>query len=379
MTRYRLALPCLALVLSACGDDSSADGTSSAGASTSSSAPATDDGEDTTASSEADDTGASASASGSTDTDDGDSSDTGDEPPGVQREPTYDVEVSTHTYGQGQSHDGWGGDVIGTVDLILDVYEPTDAPAGRPAVIVIHGGGFTGGSRTNPNSEGFANYFAERGFVCINIDYRVAGDFGTVPQDWADLVQGIVPPDSQNQGFALYPAARDAKAAARWLNAQADTYQVDTDYVTSIGGSAGSYLAIVLGVTDPADFRDELDAAQDPTLETTNLDADAGVHTIIDHWGGISHMEILELLDGASRFDETDAPVNIVHGTADPTVLFEEAEKLRDAYMETGVPFAFHPLEGVGHGPWETIIDGMTLQELAFEFVLEQQALTVTE
>ena len=58
-------------------------------------------------------------------------------------------------------------------------------------------------------------------------------------------------------------------------------------------------------------------------------------------------------------------------------MLFEEAEKLRDAYIDTGATYAFHPLEGVRHGAWGETVDGMTLQELAVAFVVENQGLTV--
>ena len=302
----------------------------------------------------------------------------GDEgpPPEVQQDPTYAFEVTTHVYGQGQQHSDWTGPVTGTIDLELDVWEPIDAPPGRPAVIMIHGGGFVGGSKEAAQIVAFAEYFAERGWVTLSINYRLADGHGTVPDAWANVV-GALPNNLQNQGYALYPAARDAKAALRWLHANADTYQVDTNYITSLGGSAGSYLAIVLGVTEPEDFRDEIGAQEDPTLDSTNLDADAEVHTIIDHWGGISHMEVLEIIDGVSRFDPSDAPVSIVHGTADPTVAFSEAENLRDAYIDTGVAYDFHPVEGGGHGLWGVMIEGMNLRELAFAFVVEQQGLSL--
>lgn len=70
---------------------------------------------------------------------------------------------------------------------------------------------------------------------------------------------------------------------------------------------------------------------------------------------------------------------SIVHGTADTTVPFAEAEALRDVYASTGVAFDFHPLEGIGHGAWAATVGGMTLEELAMAFVVEQQTLTVTE
>jgi len=299
--------------------------------------------------------------------------------PSVRRDATYRVLASTHVYGQGLRHSEWGGGTTTPVDLVLDLYEPEGAPAGRPALVIIHGGGFSGGSRTQAELRSFAEHFTSRGWVSISIDYRLAGDRGTLSSEWAQYVRDEVPPALQGQAAALYPAARDAKAAVRWLYANGTTYQINTDYVTAMGGSAGAYLAIVLGVTDPEDFRDEVPMSVDPTLATTQLDQPSRIRTVIDHWGGLEHLRILEALDGRSRFDVSDAPMSIVHGTVDPTVPFTDAEALRDAYLSTGVPFAFQPLEGRGHGPWDATFEGMTLEELAMAFVVEQQELTVLE
>lgn len=64
-----------------------------------------------------------------------------------------------------------------------------------------------------------------------------------------------------------------------------------------------------------------------------------------------------------------------MYGTADRAVPFVEAEKLRDAYTETGVPFAFHPIVDGAHAIWNEIIDGLTLEELAFDFIILHQDL----
>ena len=299
--------------------------------------------------------------------------------PSVRRNATYPVLYSTHVYGQGLQHSTWGGETAIPVELELDLFEPQGAPAGRPALVIIHGGAFRDGSRTQAQLVSFAEYFTSRGWVSVSIDYRLLGDRGTLSPEWLQYVQNQVLPADRDQAAALYPAARDAKAAVRWLYANAATYQINTDYVTAMGGSAGAYLAIVLGVTDPEDFRDEVPVSADPTLATTHLDQPSRVRTVIDHWGGLAHLRILEDLDGRSRFDVSDAPVSIVHGTADPTVPFTEAEALRDAYLSTGVPFGFYPLQGRGHGPWDATFEGMTLQELAMDFVIEQQTLNVSE
>ena len=56
--------------------------------------------------------------------------------------------------------------------------------------------------------------------------------------------------------------------------------------------------------------------------------------------------------------------MSIVHGTADTTVPFTEAEALRDAYRRTGVAFAFHPILGANHSPWSATVEGLTLEQL---------------
>jgi dipeptidyl aminopeptidase/acylaminoacyl peptidase len=64
-------------------------------------------------------------------------------------------------------------------------------------------------------------------------------------------------------------------------------------------------------------------------------------------------------------------------GTADARVPFARAEELEAACAETGVPYAYYPLDGTGHGPWQAPVDGKSLFELAFGFIVEQQDLPV--
>ena len=57
--------------------------------------------------------------------------------------------------------------------LKLDLFEPKgDTLEKRPVVVVIHGGGFTSGSKEVVAS--FAQEFARRGYVALAINYRLA-------------------------------------------------------------------------------------------------------------------------------------------------------------------------------------------------------------
>ena len=310
-----------------------------------------------------------------------------DDVPAVTVDSTYAISVDTAiVYAQGLSHETWSSTASTTLPLLLDVYQPQGAGGNRPAIVVIHGGGFTGGSRSGWRSVSQAEYFASRGWVAFSIDYRLLSDFGTVPQEWADSVF-IAGADSLEmaqlaQAMAIYPAHRDAKAALRWVAGHAEDYSINMDYLTVGGGSAGAITSVGVSVTEPGDFTDELTVAQDPTLATTHLDETFEVQTILDFWGAPTSVNLLESVYGVDRFDPGDPTLFIAHGTADSTVVFSNGELLQETWETHGIPHVFYPLEGAGHGPWDATVPDengapQTLFELAFDFVVSQQGLTV--
>lgn len=279
-------------------------------------------------------------------------------------------------YAEGLSHESINSSEAVSMALKLDVYAPENKSKNRPAFLFIHGGGFYGGSKKQPQVVKWARYFASRGWVFVSIDYRVRDDYGTVPNKWAGFSTKI-PGARPGQVNAIYPAQRDAKAALRWLVSYAGAWGINKDFITVGGGSAGAITAITAGISNPEDFRDEIDSTQDPTLVTTHPDREFRVSTIIDLWGSKVALEILQATYGHQRFDRNDPALMIAHGTEDPTVPFDRAEALKEMYENTGAPFAFYPLEGKGHGCWNATVDGKRLQELAFDFIVEQQGLNV--
>ncbi len=307
--------------------------------------------------------------------------------PTVMTDSTYAIVVDTAiVYAQGLSHEALNSDASTTMPLLLDAYVPQGAGENRPAIVVIHGGGFTGGSRSGWRPVSQAEYFASRGWVAFSIDYRVLSDIGKVPQEWADSVfsaeSDSVGLDQLAQGIAIYPAHRDAKAALRWVAAHAEDYSINMDYLTVGGGSAGAVTSVGVSVTELGDFTNELTVAQDPTLATTHLGQAYEVQTILDFWGSPTSVNLLEGVYEVDRFDPSDPPLFIAHGTADSTVVFSNGEMLQETWETHGIPHVFYPLEGAGHGPWDSTVpdengDPQTLFELAFDFMVEQQALTV--
>lgn len=296
----------------------------------------------------------------------------------VKAAATYSVVVEQNiTYGQGLRHQTLNSTTNTIIDLKLDVYKPANNTKKKPAILLIHGGGFVGGDKNDVNIVNLANYFAARGWVAFSINYRLLGDKGTIPAQWIQYAQTSVPLADQSQFMAMYPAHRDAKAAMRWMIANADNYNIDTNYITVGGGSAGAIIATTLGITNTSDFTNEIAVNTDPTLTSTNLNKTYTVKTILDFWGSGVAVTATNTIYGYQRFDRSDAPIMIAHGTSDSTVKYTNAIELQNIYTSTGAAFKLYTLLNRGHGPWDAVVNGKKLEELSFDFMVEQQKLMV--
>ena len=297
--------------------------------------------------------------------------------PIVKQDATYEVIVTEDLiYAEGLSHDSLNSINSSVMPLLMDSYVPNNNSQNRPLLMLIRGGGFIDGTKQKEPLVAMANYYAARGFVVFSIDYRLKDDKGTVPQEWIDASPDIVTTYS-GQLLAAYPVHRDAKAALRWIVANAHNYNINTDYITIGGGSAGATASIGIGVSDLGDYKDELSINDDNTLSSTNLSETYEVKTILDFWGSAKTIEVLELIYGYERFDSNDPALFIAHGTEDPTVPFSSAEDLKTICETNEIDFVYYPLEGSGHGAWSATVDGKSLSDLSFDFIVVNQNLNL--
>jgi dienelactone hydrolase len=137
-------------------------------------------------------------------------------------------------------------------NLLLDVHQPTsDTLTSRPALVVIHGGGFKGGSKGEIT--GLAVEWAKRGYVVVNINYRL--DAGNRCQEVQDdrLALAEKATESARCWSAIDAAKQDALAAVRSVRAHAATFRIDPTRIGFIGSSAGAITAIQAAAdSDPA-------------------------------------------------------------------------------------------------------------------------------
>ena len=306
--------------------------------------------------------------------------------PNVTCESTYTVMVEEDiTYAEGLMHDGTSPTTT-AIPLLLDLYVPDNDSDNRPVFMFVHGGGFQGGTKTKPEIVNMANYFASRGWVFASIDYRTTEELqgniftGIAPQEWIDFtIQNASTPNDAKTSIAMYAAQRDAKAALRWLVANAGTYKVNTDFITVGGASAGAISTITLGISNQEDFKDEMSITEDPTLSTTNLNETYEIKSLVDFWGSNVKLELFNSVYGVERYDSNDPDLFITHGTEDPAVLYSEAEELVHLYDSTGSYVELNTLVGQGHGAWSATIGGKSLSELSFDFLVTRQELILDE
>jgi acetyl esterase/lipase len=306
----------------------------------------------------------------------------GNDIPVVRADATFSVIVDEDiNYADGLSHDGSSKVAM---PQLLDMYYPDNTSTNRPIFMFIHGGGFQGGTKTKPEIIEMGNYFVSRGWVFASVDYRTTSDLqgtdftGIAPQEWLEFtMQNAETPDDARTSVAMYAAQRDAKAALRWIVANTDTYQLNTDFITVGGASAGAITTLALGISNQEDFRDEISIVDDPTLATANLNETYEVKSLVDFWGGNVKLDLFESVFGLDRYDGNDPELFIAHGTLDPTVLFAEATELESIYNNLGIYNELVPLVDEGHGAWSATVNDKSLFELTFDFLVERQGLEV--
>jgi acetyl esterase/lipase len=226
--------------------------------------------------------------------------------------------------------------------LRLNLARPAeDQAAPFPAVICIHGGGFSGGTRTDYDD--LCRRFARRGYVALTIDYRLSPK-----HKWPAHIH-------------------DCKAAIRWLRAHAEEYRVDPERIAAMGSSAGGHLAQFLAVTNDVREFDGDHTHRDQSSRITCVAAWSQASDFTREygiWKGAA--EAFRGFLGDELTSETRrthvrasplfwvtpnaAPTLIIHGTLDQEVLFLQSvwiyEKLRSAEVDVELL----PIEGGGHG-----------------------------
>ena len=231
----------------------------------------------------------------------------------------------------------------------LDLYYPGNARPGDrfPGIVIIHGGGWTGGDKAASREINIANTLVPRGYVCVSINYQL--------------------------GSLCWPEnIKDCKSAVQFLRVNADAYRIDPDRIGVIGGSAGGHLACMVGYADAA-------AGLEPTTPypgvNTRVQAVVDLYGITNLWtrqntasdgtptgvlkdGTAPTMlgclrtacpALWTLASPVAHVTADDPPTLILHGTGDTTVDYLQSSELDNTLRQAGVWSDLHLLSGLGH------------------------------
>ena len=122
-------------------------------------------------------------------------------------------------------------------NTVLDMAQPLFGPqTDRPAILIIHGGGWSAGSKNDMVYRTLMIDYAMKGYVVCNMNYR--------------LIEEALPP----------ACIEDVRCAVRWMKANAKAIGIDSNRIGTYGHSAGGHLSLMLGVSaDSQAFNDKSD------------------------------------------------------------------------------------------------------------------------
>lgn len=217
-----------------------------------------------------------------------------------------------------------------------DLYLPVDDGTLHPAVLIVHGGGWSGGKKDAAREINIGTTLAAHGYVCMSIDYLLADLKGT----------NVCWPQNLH----------DCKTAVRWLRENAARLHVDKAHIGAIGGSAGGHLVSMLGVTQPGDGLDPKEpyASQSCAIQAV---VDMYGPADLENWKDIAALrksrkdapELYRQFSVVTHLDKKDPPFLILHGTADKTVDLEQSKSLDAALEKAGIEHHLEIVEGAPH------------------------------
>lgn len=223
--------------------------------------------------------------------------------------------------------------------LGMDIVRPK-AAGKYPGIVLIHGGGFSGGNRGMEMP--MAIKLAQNGYVAATVDYQLTPMF-------------------------QFPApVYNVKAAVRYLRAHAAKFNIDKEHLAAIGFSAGGTWSQFLAVTRNM-----------PQFEGTggSREESSSVDCVISYYGRSdmrraydgSHnaATALPALLGGDREHALDAhfrgspinwinpdsaPILAIHGTRDQNVPFEQSVILVERMRSMGIEAELETIAEATHG-----------------------------
>lgn len=233
-------------------------------------------------------------------------------------------------------------------DLKLDIYTPeNDTASARPLIVFMHGGGFAGGSPKNPAEVRFAQMAAKKGYVAVQISYRLTRKGKSFGCDYA----------AEGKIQTFHDAAEDFLDATEFMVAHQKEYKIDTSKVI-VGGSSAGAEAVLQAVYN-----------RNLLFDQPQKYANLKIIGVLSLAGAI--------LDARYINEQNNIPAIFFHGTSDRLVPYataphhfcspedpgylplDGARSIATRLKQLDTPYALYTFEGAGHE-----ISGMPFKEM---------------
>ncbi len=219
------------------------------------------------------------------------------------------------------------------VELKMDIYYPKAVTGVRPAVMYVHGGGWTSGNKADGAGIQDISALQQAGILTVSVDYRLAPEY-------------------------KFPAMiEDVKCAVRFLRAHAEELNIDPNRIGAYGGSAGGHLVNMLGVTDPSAGFDVGEYLEYSSRVQAVVDMFGPADLTVEFPGGYGRLgdTVFGGFDAALASPVTyvtsdDPPFLILQGDQDTLVLPEQSQILYDRMVSANIPVTLGMVKNAGHG-----------------------------
>lgn len=222
----------------------------------------------------------------------------------------------------------------------MDIYLPSGrSTTATPVLILIHGGGWTEGSRADLNA--YVDTLKRRvpQYAIFNISYRLAAN-----------------------GQNLFPSQeQDVKAAIEFILNKQNEYRISGRFAL-IGASAGAHLALLHAYkyTTPVKAKAVI-SFFGPTelVQLYNNPPNPFVPALLTEVTGATPTSNLTIYQQSSPFNfvvSGSAPTLLLHGSNDIVVPSSQSAILHDRLNTAGVSNQYILYQGGGHGDWSPLI-----------------------
>ena len=229
------------------------------------------------------------------------------------------------------------GVVVGTCggrELKADVYTPPPGTSNGAGVLLVHGGAWTTGDRSQ--LRGYGILLGRIGYTCVSCEYRLSGE-------------------------AKWPAQiHDAKAALRWMRANSERLGIDAGKIAVSGNSAGGHLSLMIaGTPHVAEFEGD---GGNAGVSTDVAACIAFYAPALLYTPRRELPEQLNFLFGAGYPEETAKaaspityaskvfpPTMLITGNKDELVPVEASFRMYRALIDAGAKAELHVYEGAPH------------------------------